>query len=189
MSSQKAEELDNQTGAGGGPIEYSIPRWYILRTMPQHEKKIAQYFQKKHYTYYLPLIRRKRRWSDRIKIIDFPLFPGYIFIRIDWFKEHVAILQHQGCVQFIRKEDGPAYMTEQQMDNLRLLVAATEELQTDPDTHFPPGQEVEIRFGAFKGIRGVVVRVKNKNRIYVRVPWLNQMISAELDIMDLEKVE
>lgn len=163
-------------------------RWYTLRTMPQHEKKVAAYLQKKGVELYLPLVTKKRKWSDRIKMIDFPLFPGYLFVRFDWFDGFRTILQHNGALDFIRVEGLPQPMREEDVANLKLLVESALDLQADPDANFPPGQEIEVRYGPLKGVRGVVSRVKNKQRICIHVPLLNQMVSAEVDAMDIEKV-
>ena len=162
-------------------------RWYVLYTMPQHEKKISAYLGQKGVEHYLPLVRRKRRWSDRVKLVDFPLFPGYLFVRIDWGREHVLALQPPGAKEFIRHKGAPASMEDGDMENLRLLVSQAEGVQSDPDSNFPPGQPVEVRFGPLKGVRGVVLRVKNRSRICIRLPLLNRMVSAEFDILDVER--
>ncbi|MCB1325486.1 MAG: UpxY family transcription antiterminator [Spirochaetales bacterium] len=162
--------------------------WYVLRVMPQHERKIAQYLERLSFEYFLPLVPRKRKWSDRVKIVEFPLFPGYVFVRMRWFSDYVRVLSHPGALYFIKVDNRPTPLGAEHILNLRLLVAAQRELHADPAHNFPPGSEVEIRFGPLKGVRGVVARAKSKTRIYVRVPLLDQMVSAEVDVLDLEPV-
>lgn len=163
-------------------------QWYVLRTMPQHEKKLAKFFEKQGLRYYLPLVSRKRQWSDRVKVVEFPLFPGYIFVRFTWFPFYKTILGHNGSVDFVRSEGVPSVMQADEIENLSLLVGGALELEANPDENFPPGQTVEVRTGPLKGVRGIVHRVKNKNRLYVRLPLLNQMVVAEVDVLDVEKI-
>ena len=163
--------------------------WYVLRTMPQHEKKMGTYFEKQGLDYYLPVVERKRQWSDRVKLIEFPLFPGYIFVRFRWFPFYQNILQHNGSVDFVRLDGVPCTMRGEEIENLRALVNGALNLEANPDENFPPGQMVEVRSGALKGVRGVVQRVKNRQRLFVHLPLLNQMVVAEVDVLDVEKVE
>ncbi len=162
--------------------------WYVLYTMPQHEKKVAAYLEQKGITYYLPLVSRKRKWSDRIKLVEFPLFPGYIFVRMDWNRDHLNALQHPGALAFVRQRDRPAVMTEAEIANLRLLVASALDAEAASDENFPPGQEIEVRFGPLKGVRGVVQRAGRRGRVFVRVPFIGRMVSAEVDLVDIERV-
>jgi len=163
--------------------------WYVLYTKPQHEKKVAALLEQRHIEYFLPLQKRKRRWSDRYKIIEFPVFPGYLFVHIEWGASHTPVLRLPGSLNFIRQEGGgPAIMPDEDLENLKLLTDSGSELIGEPDKDFPPGQEVLIRFGPLRGVRGVVIRVGKGGRVFVRVPLLNQMVSAEIEAIDLEKM-
>ena len=168
--------------------EADEPAWYVLYTMPQHEKKVAAYLDQKGIVNYLPLAARKRKWSDRIKIVQFPLFPGYIFVHLLWSRDHISALQHSGALSFVRQQERPAVMSAEEIENLRRFVDAAEEAEASADATFPPGQEIEVRFGPLKGVRGVVQRSGRKGRVFVRVPLLNRMVSAEVDLLDLEPV-
>ena len=162
-------------------------QWYVLHTRPQTEKKVASYLEKQDIEYYLPLVNKKRSWSDRIKFIDFPLFPGYIFAYFDFLAAFPRIIRHPGAVDCIREKGKAAVMKGSEMENLKLLVKEAKNIYSDPDKNFPAGQKVIVRSGALRGLEGFVARVKNKERIYVHLPLLNRVISTELDIFDLEK--
>ena len=162
--------------------------WYVLRTRGQFEKKLATYFDKVGMEYYLPLVTRKRNWSDRVKYIDFPLFPGYIFLRFDWSSEFALAVSHPGAVGFIMHIGKAEVMQDKDIENLKLFVEQAKEIYNDPYGNFPQGQEVMVRSGPFEGVYGTVLRVKNKERIYVQLPLLNQVVSAELGVMDVAKI-
>ncbi|MBX7056706.1 MAG: UpxY family transcription antiterminator [Leptospirales bacterium] len=159
--------------------------WYVLRSMPQHERRLARYFDRRGLEYFLPQVRRRRRWSDRIRMVDFPLFPGYIFVHIDLSKQRVAALSGPGALDFVRGEGGPAMMSAEEIENIRLLSNGAQELENQPDQQFPEGAAVLVASGSLKGVHGVVVKSAGKARIYVRVPLLGRMVSAEIDAADL----
>ena len=55
--------------------EHCVPRWYAVYTAPRHEKRIAQQMEERRLLNFLPVYRSVRRWKDRKKILDLPLFP------------------------------------------------------------------------------------------------------------------
>src|ERR1035441_3489792 len=65
--------------------------WFALVVKPQHEKAVAEQLQAKALEHYLPLYRARRRWSDRMKAVDLPLFPRYVFCRFG-FEERLKVL-------------------------------------------------------------------------------------------------
>ena len=162
-------------------------QWYVLYTRPQSEKQVASYLKKLGIEHYLPLINKKRSWSDRVKFIDFPLFPGYIFAYFDFSSTFSEVIRHPGAVDCIREKGRAIFMKGSEIENLKLVVKEAKNIYSDPDKNFPPGQKVIVRSGALKGVEGVVARIKNKDRIYVHLPLLNRVISTELDLVDLEK--
>ena len=55
--------------------------WYVLRVKSRHENKVAKLLESLNFKIYNPIIKVKRKWSDRIKTIDLPAIPGIIFIQ------------------------------------------------------------------------------------------------------------
>lgn len=175
-------------GAASGENNDGL-RWYVLRTMPQHERKLARYLEKRKVEHFLPLVSKRRRWSDRIRMIDFPLFPGYLFVQIALRDLRVEVLSAPGAVDFVREQELPAAMADEEIANLRLLAAGAQQLENQPDRRFPEGAAVIVASGALKGVRGVVQKSAGKARICVRVPLLGRMVSAEIDAADLRELE
>lgn len=165
------------------------PAWYALYTMPQCEKKIGRLLDRFHFEFYLPLITKQRKWSDRIKKVDFPLFPGYVFIRIRYYEQRVDVLRLPGALKFVEIEGRPASIAEEEMESLKLLVGAAQDVQAHPEKNFPPGQAVIVRSGVLKGVRGEIVRVKNKMRLVVKLRECGLYASAEIDVADVDKLE
>jgi transcription antitermination factor NusG len=61
----------------------SNKKWYVLYTKPRWEKKVDKALLQKGIESYCPLNRVKRKWSDRIKTIEEPLFKSYVFVRVE----------------------------------------------------------------------------------------------------------
>jgi len=170
-------------------MNFDEKKWYVFKVMSRHEKQAADHLKRKGIQHYLPLRPRKRTWSDRTKIIDFPVFPGYIFAKIDWGSEKNTVFGASGICGYITVDDKqPAVMTEEDLQIIETLVQGPAELTVASDENYPSGSEIVIDHGPFKGIQGVVSGVKNKKTLFVKIPFLSQMVSVEIDAMDVEKI-
>jgi len=163
-------------------------KWYVFKVMSRQEKKAASQLAKKQIEYYLPLRPKKRTWSDRIKIIEMPLFPGYIFVKIDFSSEKNALFSATGICGFISVDEKPAVMSEADIETIKKLTASSHELTTASIDNYPEGLEVKFDHGPFKGVTAVVKGVKNKKYIFVKFQMMGQMAVAEVDVMDIEKI-
>jgi transcription antitermination factor NusG len=73
--------------------------WYAIQTRSRHEKMVACQLQNQSVVTFLPLVSQLRRWSDRQKLVEFPLFPGYAFVRVVCDpEERLRVLQTEGVV-------------------------------------------------------------------------------------------
>lgn len=161
--------------------------WYVLYTRPRHEKKLAATLGRMGLTSYLPLQRLKRKWSDREKLVEEPLFKGYLFLQIDYTKDRLAALKLPGALYFVMFEGKPASVDPKTIESLKILESKAALLEVAPATAFTPGDEVIVTQGPFKGIRAQVERRKNQNRLLVRLPLLNQIVFTDVDAWDLQK--
>jgi transcription antitermination factor NusG len=128
---------------------------------------------------YLPVCRVKRRWSDRTKIMDQPLFPGYLFGRFH-LNDRVRVLQAPGVKQILGIGNTPAPISAAELDNLRKLVAANPVMVPWP--YLQAGQRIRIDRGPLAGVRGFVVRAGEESlRIVVSVDLLQRSVATEID--------
>jgi transcription antitermination factor NusG len=74
--------------------------WFALTTRPRHEKTVASGLELRSVEGYLPLYPCKRTWSDRVKVVDLPLFPGYVFCRFT-YSERLRALEIPGVTSGI----------------------------------------------------------------------------------------
>ena len=128
---------------------------------------------------WLPLCHVKHRWSDRTKIVDQPLFPGYLFSRF-LMADRVRVLQSPGVKQIVGIGVTPAPISASEINNLRTLVDARPVLVPWP--YLCAGQKVRVDRGPLAGVYGFVVRAEEGSlRIVVSVDLLQRSVAAEID--------
>ncbi len=163
------------------------PKWFAIYTSPRHEKRVGQYLSLKGIEHYLPLYRTQRRWRDGSKVtLDLPLFPGYLFVRIDR-SERVRVLQVPGVLSFVGGTGRqPASLPEAEIAALRAGLALR---HAEPHTLLTVGQRARIRSGPLAGMEGVVVRRKNSLRVVLTMDLIRQSVAVEVDETELETLD
>lgn len=156
-----------------------IPHWYALYTRNRHEKVLDERLRMKGIETYLPLRRVSRRWSDRSKLIEDPLFKGYLFVRIPLISRW-EVLNTAGAVRFVQfKPSQPAEIRERDIVSMRTFVNS--ELPVDPYPYIKEGSRAYIRSGPLKGVEGYVVRKDANCRIVLSVDSLMKSLSVKVD--------
>jgi len=161
--------------------------WYALYTRSRHEKFVEAELQKKSFETFLPLRRITRRWSDRNKIIEEPLFGGYLFVRTELqHQNRLEILNTRGAVRFLGFNAGPVPVPAREIESVRRFV--TEEIAIDPFPYLAAGDRVYVRSGPLKGVEGFIVRKGAHTRLVISLDLLFQSISVEVDEALVEKI-
>lgn len=119
---------------------------------------------------FLPRYLDRTSWSDRLKQIRRPLFPGYLFARLPWGDCAMA-LRTRGVVQIL----GPVPDT--QIETLKIACQASAKLNRET---YRTGEMVRILSGPFEGCIGIVDRFK-PNRLTLRIDLLKRAVSVEID--------
>lgn len=160
------------------------PQWFALYTQPRHEKSLARYMDMRQIEHYLPLYRSRRRWKDGSRMtVDLPLFPSYIFVRIQK-NEKVRVLELPGAVYMITGTGGdPHPMPDAVISTLR---SGLSEKEVQPHPLLMVGERVRIRNGAFSGMEGVINRHKGDMRVVITLELIMRSISVEVNGEDLE---
>jgi transcription antitermination factor NusG len=159
------------------PDVQNVP-WYALRVRPNYEKPVAAALRGKGFQEFLPLIRSKRQWSDRVKIMDLPLFPGYLFCRLN-LEERLPLLTTPGFLYLVGVGKNPEPVDETEIVGIQAVLRSG--LTVTPWPNLVVGQKVRLKHGPLKGLDGVLTRIANRHRIYVSVTLLKRSISVEVD--------
>jgi transcription antitermination factor NusG len=161
--------------------------WFAVYTNSRHEKRAALHFEQRDIAHFLPLYRSQRRNKNGARVaVDFPLFPGYIFVNIPR-EERVRVLQVPGIISIVGGLDGkPASISECEIESLR---EGLRHRNARPHPHLSVGQRVRITSGALAGIVGRVVRVKNGLRVVLTLDLIMQSFSVEVRQDELELLQ
>jgi transcription antitermination factor NusG len=136
------------------------------------------YLRETGYEEFLPTYKLESRWTDRTKIIDQPLFSGYVFCRLN-LNDRLPVLQVPGVVGLVGVGKVPAPVPEEELERVRALVRSG--LLVTPWPFLEVGQSVLIERGPLAGLEGILQRFKGKLRIVVSVTLLQRSVSAEID--------
>jgi transcription antitermination factor NusG len=152
--------------------------WYALHVRTRFEKVVARNLQGKGYEEFLPLYRRTNRWSDRVKEIELPLFPGYVFCRFNPY-DRLPILTVPGvnAVVGIGKQLLP--VQESELDAIRAVLKSGS--YCEPWPFLEVGQRVQVEYGPLAGTEGLVTMVKNSYRLVISVNMLQRSVAVEID--------
>lgn len=164
------------------PELYEVARWYACRTRSRSEKKVDRRLAGAGFDTYLPLLERRRQWADRMKRVEFPLFPGYVFARFDLTRLH-DILVTPGLVTVVRVSGYPTPVREEELDSVRILVEGANQIGVlpTPSEFLEPGQEVVVTQGPFEGMRGTLLELRGATRVAVRLSAIRQAVGVEMD--------
>ena len=160
-------------------------QWCAIQTRPRHEKVVKYSLESAGIEAFLPVCPQIRSWSDRRKVVEFPLFPGYIFARASWsLQVRVRVFQTNGVIAFVgpRKEATP--IPDQQIDAVRSLIGS--EAECRPHPYLTVGQRVRIRSGALQGLQGILVRIAGSQTLVVSVDLIHRSVAFRLDGYELE---
>jgi len=137
---------------------------------------------------FLPSVEKLRKWKDRKKLVAFPLFPGYIFVRIENNPHSMLnVLKVKGVVRVICNIPGePAPIPDDQIASLQKLVENREAL--DPYPYLNEGQKVRIAKGPLSGVEGILVEKLEKHILVLSVDVLRQGVALTINAADVERI-
>ena len=155
-----------------------VRHWIAVYTKARHEKVVHEQLDKKNIEVFLPLIRSKRRWSDRIKWVNIPLFSSYVFARIE-LKNHLYVLQTTGVHHIIRFKDEIAVIPNDQIQAIKLMLEGG--YTPESTDYFVVGDEAEIIVGPMKGIKGIISRIDGDDKFVLKIDAIKHAIIVHID--------
>jgi transcription antitermination factor NusG len=127
---------------------------------------------------FLPFYRQRSRWSDRIKEIQLPLFPGYLFCRFD-LNKRLPILITPGVIHVVGIGKNPFPVDDEEISAIQTIVLSS--LGVEPQPYLSIGQRVCIEIGPLAGVEGILISRKGSNRLVVSVSLLQRSVAVEID--------
>jgi len=162
------------------------PYWYALQTRSRHEKVVRDQLAGKSITHLLPLWRKRSIWKDRVKLVEVPLFSGYLF---GYFalQDKVAVLETVGVARLVGINGSPVPIPDEQIVAVRTLME--HRLPCSPHPYLVEGMRVRIKCGLLAGTEGILIAKKQRHRLVISVDIINQAVAVEVDSAAIEPLE
>ena len=161
-------------------------QWIVVRSKPRAEKVAFDQLMKKGIEVYLPLVKKRQKWSDRKVWVELPLFSSYLFAKVE-LKNSIYILQTHGVSSIVKFNGTVATVQESVLNSIRWALEGGYELE--PMEYFFQGDKVEVIEGPMKGTIGVVVELKGEERLVLKIDALQQAVSVHIDTKILQSVD
>jgi transcription antitermination factor NusG len=168
-------------------------RWYACYTRGRHEKRVAALLEERGFEVFLPVVPRERQWHDRTKVVEFPLFPSYVFSRFS-LDAVAEVLGVPGATTIVRFDGRPAAIPDEEIANVRRFAAALAEAGVEPEpvpmVEVEAGEAVRVVSGPFRGVEGVVLEGRGGGRALIRVGLraIRQGLKVEVDARSLQVI-
>ena len=158
--------------------------WIVAYTKPRHEKSVAKDLKLKGYKIYLPLIKKRKQWSDRKKWVAFPLFKSYIFIKTE-LNNTLSIMQTPGIIKIIKFGGSIAIVNSSSLKSIKLMIDGG--FNPKITDYFIKGDNVVVKEGPLNGIQGEVVRIDGNDRLIIRIDSIKHSLSIKIKRSFLKK--
>jgi transcription antitermination factor NusG len=142
------------------------------------EKLVATMAHNKGYQEFLPVYQCRRRWSDRVKSVELPLFPGYVFCRLNP-EYRLPLLTIPGVLHFVGIGKTPAPIEDAEIATIQAAVQSG--LSAEPWPFLTVGQRVRLEDGPLAGLEGILTEAPNKQRIIVSVTLLRRSVAVGIE--------
>ncbi len=163
------------------PGEKECPRlpWFALQVRSRHETLVAAHLKGQGYECFLPMYKSVRPWSDRMKELEQPLFPGYLFSRFD-FQNRRPLLMTPGVQQILGIGRTPIPVEECELEAIRQALDSG--LPNQPWPYFQVGQRVRVVYGSLNNLEGILIHFKGSHRVVLSVTLLQRSVAMEIDL-------
>ena len=161
-------------------MEENCQHWYALYTKPRHEKIVESELLQKNIEVFTPKIKLRRKWSDRIKIVEEPLFKSYCFARFALDKKFPIVAQ-RGVVNIVNFNRNYVTVPISVIESLRALLL--NEVPVNPYPYLHLQDKITITKGPLRGVEGYIVEKRNKDMsLVVSVDAIRSSIQCIVDV-------
>ena len=162
--------------------------WYAVHTRSRHEKKVEVELRGKGVEVFLPLYETLSRRRDRKKIIELPLFSGYLFVQIIPERNRILeVLKVKGVVRILGKTPTELFpVSENQIEAVRRMVESDRLISGHP--YIREGSRVRVKAGPLLGVEGILIERRGRHRLIISVDMLQKSVSTEISVDEVEPI-
>jgi transcription antitermination factor NusG len=155
-------------------------KWYVVYTKPRWEKKVNRVLGEKGFETYCPLNKVQKKWSDRMKIVEEPLFKSYVFVKVTE-GEQPEVRMTNGVLNFIYWLGKPAIVQEKEINLIKKFLNEYQHVQVEALPEIEKNMKVTVKQGAFTDQKARVVKVINKNKVQLIIENIGYSLVAIVD--------
>jgi transcription antitermination factor NusG len=160
--------------------------WFALQVVPRHEKSVDKILEYIGCDHFLPTYRVRRRWSDRVSVVEEPLFHGYVFCRSQ--SNLIEIIRGSpGIIRIVAFGGKPHPVPDEEIEALQQIVRGKREYSAFP--YLNTVQRVQVISGPFTGISGIITQFKNSDRLVISLEAIMKSVSVEIDQSEVALVQ
>jgi transcriptional antiterminator RfaH len=165
------------------------PRWYACYTRARHEKRAYAGLLDRGIEAYLPLAPRVSQWKDRKKLVEWPLFPSYVFCRLAAAELH-PVLTVPGIATLVKSGGRAVAIADEELENVRRFTQALTNglVEAHHCSYFAEGEWVEVTTGPLEGVRGVVVGHRGGSRLLIGLRAIGQALEVNVNAKVLKSL-
>jgi transcription antitermination factor NusG len=152
--------------------------WFALRVKSRSEERVSSMIRNKGFEEFLPCYQSRRRWSDRVKSTESPLFPGYVFCRLDP-RNRLPLLTIPGVLHFVGIGHTPVPIDEHEIAAIQAAVQSG--LTAEPWPYVEVGQKIRLEEGPLAGLEGICVGHSKEQRLVVSVTLLRRSVAVTVE--------
>lgn len=160
--------------------------WYALYVKSRHEFVTQGELIRKGICTFLPTVKKLSQWKDRKKLVELPLFPGYLFVNVHPHAEgFLSVLRTRGAVDLLTAEPGvPRPVSEEEINSLMILLDSGQTIDIYPDLR--QGTRVRVKRGPLQGAVGVLEGREDKYKFLVNIDILGRSVGLMIYAEDIE---
>lgn len=164
-------------------------RWYVVHTQPNGEARALDHLRRQGFHVYLPLIRKRRRHARKEEIVERPLFPRYLFVRLDIGRDAWrSILSTMGVATLIRFGEHPAPLPQGVVRALRVRQEAGLLAEPALVDQLRPGDCVTLHDDPYGDMIAQFVRLIDRERIIVLLDMMGRAVPATISASSVSSV-
>ena len=163
-----------------------VRKWLAVYTRPRWEKKVNQLLTEKGVESYCPLNKVRRKWSDRVKVVEEPLFKSYVFVKVN-DEDRSDVRMTSGVINFVYWQGKPAVIKEKEIGAIKRFLDEYQNVEVQP-LEVKINQRVKITTGPLMDQEGQVLEVKNK-KAKVAIDSLGYILIASVEKTKLATVK
>jgi transcription antitermination factor NusG len=152
--------------------------WFALQVRSRWEGNTAELLRGKGLETLLPTYTSKRKWSDRLKVVESPLFPGYVFCRFN-VHDRLPVLITPGVLSVVGRGKTPVAVDDAEILSIRAALESG--IHMEPWPYVEIGERVRIKDEVFDGMEGILTNFKGSSRVVISVSLLRRSVALEID--------